>query len=1394
MSKRQRNNFIAFTAGVLLLLCVTLWGWDGVPATLALEQEARCGVSEHTHRAECYVGDILVCGEKMHTHTSNCYLLLLEENNVDRVVELADRDEARSLEHFLSAALEQAAEQAGGTAEQTVTAAQLLQDGSAVELLNQLMTVSGTAMTFNANLTVSYSGELTPSDTEAVADDDTATVADAPEAGEVGLYIYVLDASGNGSWVCISTLSMTYSSRKYSVSRSDIISDYKSNAVISSSINLQDYLYYSTTSPGNGYDNAQKTDNGTIQFSNSNARYFYLVSRSQSGGGWPGGSSTTTTTPIEFYSVTLNYDAVDVTKASEVQYVQEGQTSTLDLGDYSWYTSASGGTQVAALSEISSTTTLYARPQKCTVTYYDTDGTTVLKTESVDPNTQITVNVDVLPDGYIWVDEDGNKVGTTATVTGNTAYYAVPAAYTVTFDSQGGSSVDSQTVDYQGTATEPAAPTRTDWTFAGWYTDADYTTEYNFSAAVTTDLTLYAKWTTDKETLTVSYDLNFTTNTSGSSVTTTINGTTLYLTESAPTVARSSVTVAAGNGTAVQNVSDQNIVVGGSASPNRFSVIHFQGWLAEDGTTLIEPGTLLDWSTLSKYDADGDGTVSLTASWHYVKAQSVDFFVIYNSKNSVEDANSVTSSAYYTGVVFSAWVGGVESDPTDSAGNFRVDYDDYPADSKPTTYELDQQVRALYGEKESGAWLSDFPSDEAVFEYLRTNYPNSMSIEGESIPASDLTTEKYTIRWYKFKYVDGDGNYHIDGVLVKKKGQITVDKEFYGVEAAIEAAESGFYIVAQNGTKDSDGNFTAYTSSDSNFKQYVLVLDETTRAAMATAYPNATGILLYDEGDPSSHAYEWLIEGVELGEYWQITEYPPEDTDSAGGQLGYLTADGQKYIYYAEYSVYDTDGVVTSLAEYGTTATATGKTFALDEDPDQGLLVDFRNYYYTDDSLFLKKEDGATGKPIGGAEFELWQWSAEAEDYVKLKFSYDAVTGQYKFDSDGTISTISTGDSGFTAITVSDFSYAHGDVLVKEITAPGNYDLSPNVILRETASTDTDGNTSSTVSIYGTVWPDGSAVSQAVTYYAELEENGNVLVIKDYSSKTTTVTVTKEWEDPLYTADSVTVVLQANGTTATNVFPSLVTQTGQNVSQTLSADNNWTFTWENLPAYANGQPVTWSVKEVNVGGEVTLADGVSFANWVVVYSTPVKTDLNADGIPENWAYTVTNRIKRPMLVITKTDGDGAALTGAEFTLTEVTWDGSAWTEQTTDYVSRSVSGNVHTFDNLTAGRYYKLTETVTPSGYWTGLGSVILSVDGEGKVQQAVGAADGSVSLSDLTGDAVRYTGAYNLTVVNETSDPLPSTGGAGSQRYIQAGLLLMAAAVGLYAYTFLRRREDEPS
>lgn len=67
--------------------------------------------------------------------------------------------------------------------------------------------------------------------------------------------------------------------------------------------------------------------------------------------------------------------------------------------------------------------------------------------------------------------------------------------YTVTFDTNGGTAIDSQTVNHGDTAKKPENPTKADCIFDGWYTDNEtFADEWNFDDPITKDLSLYAKW------------------------------------------------------------------------------------------------------------------------------------------------------------------------------------------------------------------------------------------------------------------------------------------------------------------------------------------------------------------------------------------------------------------------------------------------------------------------------------------------------------------------------------------------------------------------------------------------------------------------------------------------------------------------------------------------------------------------------------------------------------------------------------------------------------------------------------------------------------------------------------------------------------------------------------
>ena len=97
---------------------------------------------------------------------------------------------------------------------------------------------------------------------------------------------------------------------------------------------------------------------------------------------------------------------------------------------------------------------------------------------------------------------------TSTTPHSETASCTIPegtTTLTVKFEENGGSTVvDIDGLSYDVSISEPIAPTKTGYTFAGWYKDENYTTQWNFSSdKVTGNITLYAKWTLKTPSVTI---------------------------------------------------------------------------------------------------------------------------------------------------------------------------------------------------------------------------------------------------------------------------------------------------------------------------------------------------------------------------------------------------------------------------------------------------------------------------------------------------------------------------------------------------------------------------------------------------------------------------------------------------------------------------------------------------------------------------------------------------------------------------------------------------------------------------------------------------------------------------------------------------------------------------
>lgn len=159
-----------------------------------------------------------------------------------------------------------------------------------------------------------------------------------------------------------------------------------------------------------------------------------------------------------------------------------------------WYTAADGGDKVEADTTVSAASahTLYAHwtINQYTIIFKNDDGSTI-SAITQDYNTGVTAPADPTKTGYTFTGWDKEiPTAMPAEDMTITAQWKINT-YTVTFDSDGGSEVETQTVQYGGTAAKPENPTRSGYTFEGWFLGGE---KFNFDTAITGDITLIAQW------------------------------------------------------------------------------------------------------------------------------------------------------------------------------------------------------------------------------------------------------------------------------------------------------------------------------------------------------------------------------------------------------------------------------------------------------------------------------------------------------------------------------------------------------------------------------------------------------------------------------------------------------------------------------------------------------------------------------------------------------------------------------------------------------------------------------------------------------------------------------------------------------------------------------------
>ncbi len=291
--------------------------------------------------------------------------------------------------------------------------------------------------------------------------------------------------------------------------------------------------------------------------------YWYTAAENGSGGGgniYSGADPFTADTELwahrKCYTVTFNSNG----STQSTRKVYHNETVTTVNGAYSalptptrnnytfmgWFTDQNYTTQVTDTTTITGNVTYYAywlqtKKDICTVTFkvYTETATSILGFKITYNYTQVNYSSNIkapevvvekgktvsLPDYDIliqagkhfngWYTSDSapstswftswitgkDKFDFSTPITGNKTLYAIwnDGTYTVTFNSNSGSSVSSQETSSGGLILKPADPTRDGYIFGGWYKEASCTNKWDFDTdTVTGARTLYALWYQEK--------------------------------------------------------------------------------------------------------------------------------------------------------------------------------------------------------------------------------------------------------------------------------------------------------------------------------------------------------------------------------------------------------------------------------------------------------------------------------------------------------------------------------------------------------------------------------------------------------------------------------------------------------------------------------------------------------------------------------------------------------------------------------------------------------------------------------------------------------------------------------------------------------------------------------
>ena len=370
---------------------------------------------------------------------------------------------------------------------------------------------------------------------------------------------------------------------------------------------------------------------------------------------------------------------------------------------------------------------------------------------------------------------------------------------------------------------------------------------------------------------------------------------------------------------------------------------------------------------------------------------------------------------------------------------------------------------------------------------------------------------------------------------------------------------------------------------------------------------------------------------------------------------------------------------------------------------------------------------------------------------------------------------------------------------MQEITNPEGYESSVEIQL--TVSTDEEGN-----KVIVPVITKGTG--------SDYDEEQKYIEV-DNSAKLTEVTVTKVWDDdvPESYQNEVVLELYLNGTIISssdydfsydlNGDGTIDEEDVIEAQVTLNSDNNWTYTWKNLPSYVDGEVANYTVKEIQIGDTSALTNGSfdengnwysddAYTQYIATTDTKITYKYDEDGNEtsevEKIEITVTNTIHLIKIDINKVTVLGDGLEGVVFNLYK-------YNEETEEFElvstgTTSEDGSL-SFADLEYGTKYMLEEVSTADGYYILEEKIYIQIVQDGNNSDILKIYTDETYETEVTDDYYVTEELYqyvylsesqdSLQIVNISKTTLPKAGGIGVYWYYCLGLIIMLSTIVVF-------------